>query len=651
MAELACDGMGWNGHNPARCDPVNNIADRGELAISPVIGPRLALGIRPGRVLSTRNLLLAAFPLTRSSGQVTFALSPLSQKDLALPRKVLLADDSVTAQNMGRRILMDAGYEVITVNNGSSALKKVTESKPDLVVLDVYMPGYGGLEVCQRIRESQETARIPVLLTVGKLEPFKAEEARRVRADAFIVKPFEASELLTALTKLEDKIVPQPSGRKSGRSGRSLAEEEVTASKEYGDVESGWKNRLKIPPPHARVQPTSPRSDSALLSATPDREWPSSEVPPQVRPETQQEAKSEEPTAEVAVNSQLPETEQQNSELAIRADASADQTSIAVSEAPNTGNAPADEALPESIQTQSAAPEVAQVVRDDGIKEQRSSHEEEVAAALASLPSTVDASGAIPFEPAPVTMAAAMADQECSGPRWIAHEVTLTDDESSLILEQEMHKAFAAFAAADAARMSLSSPSTETHLGNSAPEQAQGAVSTASDSTQAGIGNGASYGSASETQEQTPASNATAAMAPEPAVQESDQRAAYAAAACAGSSAVSAEANAVAVAQSSVAAEVHTPGEPRQDSELASAWASWKQVRDSISAPELTSQTAAAPTFKEIRQEQPDAQPEPESSAAQAEENGAIASIVDSVLAELKPKLMEEIAKKMKKEK
>ncbi|HYA25321.1 MAG TPA: response regulator, partial [Terriglobales bacterium] len=111
-----------------------------------------------------------------------------------MARKVLLADDSVTAQNMGRRILVDAGYEVITVNNGSSALKKVAESKPDLIVLDVYMPGYGGLEVCQRIRESQETARIPVLLTVGKLEPFKAEEANRARADAFIVKPFEASE-------------------------------------------------------------------------------------------------------------------------------------------------------------------------------------------------------------------------------------------------------------------------------------------------------------------------------------------------------------------------------------------------------------------------------------------------------------------------
>ena len=104
-----------------------------------------------------------------------------------MPRTVLLADDSVTAQNMGRRILMDAGYEVITVNNGSAALKKIHENRPDLIVLDVYMPGYGGLEVCQRLKESGETMRIPVLLSVGKMEPFKADEAKRVRADGHVL--------------------------------------------------------------------------------------------------------------------------------------------------------------------------------------------------------------------------------------------------------------------------------------------------------------------------------------------------------------------------------------------------------------------------------------------------------------------------------
>jgi twitching motility two-component system response regulator PilH len=170
-----------------------------------------------------------------------------------LARRILLADDSVTAQNMGRRILTDAGYEVVTVNNGSAALKKIAENKPDLIVLDVYMPGYGGLEVCQRVKENPETKQIPVLLTVGKLEPFKAEEARRVGADSFIIKPFEATELLTVLTRLEDKIVAQPQPQKSGRFAKALAAvEQSDKGDRFGDKETGWKNRLTIPVPHAK---------------------------------------------------------------------------------------------------------------------------------------------------------------------------------------------------------------------------------------------------------------------------------------------------------------------------------------------------------------------------------------------------------------
>ena len=184
-----------------------------------------------------------------------------------MARKILLADDSVTAQNMGRKILSDAGYEVITVNNGSAALKKIAEHKPDLIVLDVYMPGYTGLEVCQRLKENRETARIPVLLTVGKLEPFRPEEARKVRADAYIVKPFEASELLVALTKLEDKIVPQAESYKPERFAKAIAAVEgfnqSETSERFGDAESGWKERLKFPAATPKPQEPEPEPEVA----------------------------------------------------------------------------------------------------------------------------------------------------------------------------------------------------------------------------------------------------------------------------------------------------------------------------------------------------------------------------------------------------
>src|SRR6202158_3106336 len=137
---------------------------------------------------------------------------------------------------MGRKILADAGYDVVTVNNGSAALKRITNVKPDLIFVEVYMPGYSGLEVCQRLKDSAETAHIPVLLTVGKLEPFKAEEARRVKADAHIVKPFEASELLTVITRLEERMVtPQ--------------------TESNGDADTGWKSRLRFPSKKKKEEP------------------------------------------------------------------------------------------------------------------------------------------------------------------------------------------------------------------------------------------------------------------------------------------------------------------------------------------------------------------------------------------------------------
>ena len=77
-----------------------------------------------------------------------------------MARKVLLADDSVTAQNMGRKILTDAGYEVVTVNNGSAALKKISEAHPDLIVLDVYMGKFTAEDAIKCIQNSRCTPEL-----------------------------------------------------------------------------------------------------------------------------------------------------------------------------------------------------------------------------------------------------------------------------------------------------------------------------------------------------------------------------------------------------------------------------------------------------------------------------------------------------------
>ena len=124
--------------------------------------------------------------------------------------RILFADDSMTAQNMGKKILSEAGYDVVAVSNGAAAVKKIAEQRPDIIILDVYMPGYSGLEVCEKVRGSLDTMKTPVLLTVGKMEPYKPEDANRVKADGVIIKPFEASDLLAIIKKFEERIGQMP---------------------------------------------------------------------------------------------------------------------------------------------------------------------------------------------------------------------------------------------------------------------------------------------------------------------------------------------------------------------------------------------------------------------------------------------------------
>ncbi|HLH07328.1 MAG TPA: response regulator [Terriglobales bacterium] len=130
--------------------------------------------------------------------------------------KILLADDSMTAQNMGKKILTDAGFDVIAVSNGAAALKKITAENPDIIILDVFMPGYTGLEVCERLKNNPETSRKPVLLTVGKMEPFNPDDSNRVRAEGVMIKPFEATDLTAAVQAIAKRFnlssapAPQP---------------------------------------------------------------------------------------------------------------------------------------------------------------------------------------------------------------------------------------------------------------------------------------------------------------------------------------------------------------------------------------------------------------------------------------------------------
>ena len=118
--------------------------------------------------------------------------------------RILLVDDSPHAQRMGERILSDEGYEVVTVSNADSALIRLEDADPDLVVADAVMPGSTGYDICQYLKMSPRHRHVRVILTSGAQEPIDAARAQLVQADGTIEKPFEASALLAAVKPLAE---------------------------------------------------------------------------------------------------------------------------------------------------------------------------------------------------------------------------------------------------------------------------------------------------------------------------------------------------------------------------------------------------------------------------------------------------------------
>jgi len=116
--------------------------------------------------------------------------------------RILLADDSITIQKVVNLTFADEGIEVVAVNNGDVAERRLAEVRPDLVLADIFMPGKNGYELCEAIKENPQFRNVPVVLLVGAFEPFDQVEARRVRADAHLTKPFESRTLVETVRRL-----------------------------------------------------------------------------------------------------------------------------------------------------------------------------------------------------------------------------------------------------------------------------------------------------------------------------------------------------------------------------------------------------------------------------------------------------------------
>ena len=154
-----------------------------------------------------------------------------------MTRKMLLADDSITIQKVVELVLAEEGFEIKAVNNGEEALAAIETFKPDVVLADIEMPKMNGYQLCEKLKAHPLTKNVPVILLSGAFEPLDEELARNVKADSFVIKPFESQELIS---KINAALVSASTMEETADSSEQLGVEAEVFAEAVGAEEDLW---------------------------------------------------------------------------------------------------------------------------------------------------------------------------------------------------------------------------------------------------------------------------------------------------------------------------------------------------------------------------------------------------------------------------
>jgi len=155
-----------------------------------------------------------------------------------MPReqRILVVDDDVNVRDVVRRYLEHAGYKVELADNGERALRTAEESEPDLVVLDLMLPGIGGLEVCRRLRQRSQ---VPVVMLTARGEEDDRIAGLQLGADDYVAKPFSPRELVLRVASVLRRSNAEP----------VAAREELVDGELRMDVTARTASRSGVPLP------------------------------------------------------------------------------------------------------------------------------------------------------------------------------------------------------------------------------------------------------------------------------------------------------------------------------------------------------------------------------------------------------------------
>jgi DNA-binding response OmpR family regulator len=155
-----------------------------------------------------------------------------------MPRdqRILVVDDDVNVRDVVRRYLEHAGYRVELADNGEQALRIAEDAEPDLVVLDLMLPGIGGLEVCRRLRQR---GQVPVVMLTARGEEDDRIAGLQLGADDYVAKPFSPRELVLRVTSVLRRANAEP----------VAAREELVDGDLHMDVTARTASRSGMPLP------------------------------------------------------------------------------------------------------------------------------------------------------------------------------------------------------------------------------------------------------------------------------------------------------------------------------------------------------------------------------------------------------------------
>ena len=123
---------------------------------------------------------------------------------------ILIVDDEEEVRTVLRLILTMSGYEVREAESGQTAIERIPDLMPDLILLDVMMPGVSGFDVCRAVRADPQTADIPILILSARSDPRSREEGLEAGATMYLTKPQVPAQLLAHIADTLGRPAKQP---------------------------------------------------------------------------------------------------------------------------------------------------------------------------------------------------------------------------------------------------------------------------------------------------------------------------------------------------------------------------------------------------------------------------------------------------------